>query len=158
MGQEDFDLFGYPVDPKTGKPGRPSKRPSAKDRNVIKGMLAEGKTVAEMCCVTGLSEPTFRKYFLTELQQRHAWRLRARAEAVHALMEEALKNRNMSAMRLLLLQLDKMERADIERALTDAAPKEKAAGKKVERERMAGDADADLMQMLEAEARSDRTH
>jgi hypothetical protein len=79
---EEFDLFGMPIDPGTGKPGRPKKTPTPEMRSKIKELLSLGWSNERLAGVAGMSLPTFRRNFFQELKARDfamdrlkAWRL-----------------------------------------------------------------------------------
>lgn len=49
------------------KRGRPTKTPSADDRAKVKELLAEKSPISDLAKMFGYSEPTFRKYFRSEI-------------------------------------------------------------------------------------------
>ncbi|MFD2441503.1 helix-turn-helix domain-containing protein [Paracoccus kondratievae] len=61
--EEVFDLFGNPVDPGTGKPGRPRRVATLEERNKVKALLAVGWSNERIASVLQMSLPTFRRNF-----------------------------------------------------------------------------------------------
>jgi hypothetical protein len=150
LADQVFDLFGHPVDPKRGGPGRPGKVVTEEKRNQVKALLAEGATQEEIAVVLGLSVPTLRKYYFRELKERHAWLLRLRSQMVTTLMQSALVERNMSAMRMLIGQVERMERMGTDAGLraNPEEPKPEARGKKLIAADLAEEADRELQEEL----------
>lgn len=104
-----FDLFGLPVDPATGKPGRPRKEATTEDRNRIKMLLAVGWSVERMASVVRMSMPTFRRVFFLELKERHMMRDRLYARRLEIAATEADKG-NIAALKELGKMLEQQDR------------------------------------------------
>ena len=100
MCEPEFDLFGVPVDPATGKPGRPRKDATPEMRNKIKMLLAMGWSNERMASVVHMSLPTFRRVFFAELRQRDAMRDRLKATHFELLMKSAADG-NVAAIKEL---------------------------------------------------------
>lgn len=116
---DDFDLFGLPVDPGTGKPGRPRKVATVEDRNKIKLLMAQGWPVERMAPVVRMSVPTFRRNFFLELRERDFMRDRLyarRLELAFALAEAG----NVAALKELGKMLESSDRAFAEAELLRA--------------------------------------
>lgn len=116
---EDFDLFGLPVDPGTGKPGRPKKVATVEDRNKIKLLMAQGWPVDRMAPVVRMSVPTFRRNFFLELKERDFMRDRLyarRLELAFSLAEAG----NVAALKELGKMLEASDRAFAEAELLRA--------------------------------------
>jgi DNA invertase Pin-like site-specific DNA recombinase len=47
--------------------GRPTKEPTADDKAKVKELLAKSVPIEDIAKLVGLSKPTFRKYFQTEI-------------------------------------------------------------------------------------------
>lgn len=127
----DFDLFGVPVDPNTGKPGRPRKDATPEERNKIKLLMACGWPVKRMAPVLRMSEPTFRRVFFHELRERDFMRDRLYARRLEILMTESDKG-NVAALKELGRMLADSDRAFAEAELlsAQAGQKEPPVGKK----------------------------
>jgi hypothetical protein len=155
---ELFDLFGNPTDPQKGSRGRPRKSATAKDRRVVKDLLAQGKTVTEAAAILRMSEPTFRREFISELKERHVHLARLQAEILEVLKREALVNGNMTAMRQLREEVNRMSLIDVERRVLGQPASEVQAvdrpGKKALDRMKSEDAEAALLAELEREAAS----
>lgn len=116
---QNFDLFGLPVDAATGKPGRPKKDATPEERNKIKLLMAQGWTVERMAPVVRMSAPTFRRVFFRELKERDFMRDRLyarRLELAFKLAEEG----NVAALKELGKMLEVSDRAFAEAELVRA--------------------------------------
>lgn len=67
-GERDFDLFGNPVEPVRETRGRPRHRPNVKLRNKVKMLHDAGLNHIEIARVIGITAPTLRLNYFTELQ------------------------------------------------------------------------------------------
>ena len=105
-----FDLFGLPIDPESGKPGRPRKFATFEERNKIKLLLAEGWTVERMAPVVRMSVPTFRRNFFLELKERGAMRDRLYARRLELAFQLAEQG-NVAALKELGKMLEASDRA-----------------------------------------------
>lgn len=154
---ENFDLFGNPIDPDTGRPGRPRKVATVADRSKVRMLLAVGWSNERIASVMHMSLPTFRKVFFQELKVRLAARDMMDARLLEVAMNAAVGG-NVGAMRQVERLLDRLDRAGAERQMGErsAVPTETRppkVGKKLMAESLALDADAALADELEQETR-----
>lgn len=71
------DLFGDPIDPKRGGPGRPRHMPTAAQRQLVRDMHAEGRSQTEIAQAIGITCPTLLLNYFAELESSsQAWRRR----------------------------------------------------------------------------------
>lgn len=154
-----LNLFGEPVYARAGKRGRPRFERTEENARKVSMLLACGWTNDRIAKVivdprTGLaiSVPTLKRYFRAELIERDAARDRLEARRLMRVWEQADKG-NVGAERVLAQLLDRQDRMEIERKLSER-PKQQAAdklGKKQIDKLRARDAEADLMAELESE-------
>ncbi|WP_294353341.1 hypothetical protein [uncultured Sphingomonas sp.] len=79
MAADDFsgvDLFGDPIQPRKEGRGRPEHVWSLENSNKVLLGFARGLTVKQAATVIGLSVPTLRKHYSSEVAQRDAAALR----------------------------------------------------------------------------------
>ena len=158
-----FDLFGNPVDAKSGKPGRPRKEATQEERNKVKMLLAVGWNNERIASILQLSLPTFRRNFFHELKVRPVARDMLDARRLELAMTAA-QSGNVGAMRQVDRLLEKFDLMEAERkyAAKDKgaepeAPREKL-GKKGMDEKLALDADAALTAELDLETKRNVRH
>ncbi|MEE2860853.1 MAG: hypothetical protein VYB46_08585 [Pseudomonadota bacterium] len=157
-----FDLFGNPVEAKSGKPGRPRKEATLEDRNKVKMLLAVGWSNDRIASVLHMSLPTFRRLFFQELKFRAVARDMLDARRLELAVKAAGAG-NVGAMRQVDRLVEMFDRMEAERTFAgkrDQAaeqPKEKL-GKKLMAEKMALDADAALTAELDQETKRDVRH
>lgn len=158
-----FDLFGNPVDAKSGKPGRPRKEATQEERNKVKMLLAVGWNNERIASILQLSLPTFRRNFFHELKVRPVARDMLDARRLELAMTAA-QSGNVGAMRQVDRLLEKFDLMEAERkyAAKDKggepeAPREKL-GKKMMDEKLALDADAALTAELDLETKRNVRH
>lgn len=154
---EEFDLFGLPVLAKVERRGRPKHVPSSENRNRVNMLLALGWSNERISGALGITPPTLRRYYFSELKYREVARDRLdmrRAELLWKQVEQG----NVGAMREFSRFVDKndMMKAESDMGAPDA-PAEKVGKKAIDRQR-AMDADADLMAELEHEATANARH
>lgn len=129
---QDFDLFGNPIQPGLGQRGRPRYEATDKDRNKVKMLLALGWGNQRIANALDVSLATLKRYFRADLKIRDVMRDRLVARQFEIALEQANAG-NMTALKLLDQMMDKNDRMyaarSIERAQGDADPKEKL-GKK----------------------------
>lgn len=152
---EETDLFGYPVRPGRGKPGRPRFQVTQRDRNKVRLLLALGWSNTRIANAIEVSLPTLHRYFRAELKQRDAMRDRLDARRFEIAMEQANAG-NIAALKELGRMIERNDLMTAETAMgaqpkNDDTPAEKV-GKKIVDERRAIEADAELMAELEREA------
>lgn len=74
------DLFGNPVDPRRGLPGRPRHMPSAELRQLVRAMRMQGHPQDTIANALGITSRTLRLNYYQELgSSSQAWRRRAGA-------------------------------------------------------------------------------
>lgn len=158
-----FDLFGNPVDAKSGKPGRPRKEATQEERNKVKLLLAVGWNNERIASILQMSLPTFRRNFFHELKVRTVARDMLDARRLELAMTSA-QSGNVGAMRQVDRLLEKFDLMEAERkyAAKDKgaepeAPREKL-GKKGMDEKLALDADAALTAELDQETKRNVRH
>ncbi|WP_373945067.1 hypothetical protein [Paracoccus marcusii] len=158
-----FDLFGNPVDAKSGKPGRPRKEATQEERNKVKMLLAVGWNNERIASILQLSLPTFRRNFFHELKVRPVARDMLDARRLELAMTAA-QSGNVGAMRQVDRLLEKFDQMEAERMYAGketgpepAAPREKL-GKKGMDEKLALDADAALTAELDLETKRNVRH
>lgn len=158
-----FDLFGNPVDAKSGKPGRPRKEATQEERNKVKLLLAVGWNNERIASVLQMSLPTFRRNFFHELKTRMVARDMLDARRLE-LAIVAAQGGNVGAMRQVDRLLEKFDQMEAERMYATKdnrpnsdQPREKL-GKKVLDEKLALDADAALTAELDLETTRNVRH
>lgn len=135
----EFDLFGLAVRERRGDAGRPSHEPTDEIRNKIMLLFALGwikETVAE---AIGLSMPTFRKYYFSEIKLQDIALLRVKGRHVERLWSKA-ETGDVGAMKEIGKMLDRIELTDLAEQVRasgfDDRPKHAKLGKK-EQQRVA---------------------
>lgn len=69
------DLFGHPVDPRRGRPGRPRHFPTPASRDLVRKMHGDGAGQSAIGAALGLTEKTLRLHYPNELDSSsQAWR------------------------------------------------------------------------------------
>lgn len=157
-----FDLFGNPVDEKTGKPGRPRKEATLEDRNKVKMLLAVGWSNERIASVLHMSLPTFRRLFFQELKFRAVARDMLDARRLELAVGAAAAG-NVGAMRQVDRLLELFDRMEAERAYAgkkdkQPEPVKEKLGKKMLDEKLALDADAALTAELDLETKRNVRH
>lgn len=122
---EYFDLFGDIDTLPSGRRGRPAHKPTRKNRNDVKMMLALGWANDQIALKLGISLPTLKKYYFSELKDRYAQRLRLRAWQFEKLMEQGEKG-NVGALKELDRQVEKNDRMLAASVIRDAQGDEDA--------------------------------
>jgi hypothetical protein len=122
-------LFGWPDMPWKGQRGRPPHVPDDESRNKIKLLLALGWSNSRIAGAMGISEPTLRRYYLSELKLRAIARDALDARRAEKLWQQVEKG-NVGAMKAfdkLLEANDRMRRAADLRQGVDADERENDA-------------------------------
>lgn len=101
-----LDLFGDPIPAGRGRAGRPEHVPSAENRAFVTMLLAVGREPKEVAAALGISMPTMRKHYFSELGQRKSARLRVEGHMLVALAREATAG-NVGAAKRVLDRLDR---------------------------------------------------
>lgn len=134
------DLFGDPVPLNRGRKGRPEHVPTAENRTFVTVMLAVGEkpeAIAAAVVPGGISMPTLRKHYFSELAGRKSARLRVKGKLLAKWIEQAMDG-NVGAGKLIAAEL---ARADMgpapDQAKAVTVPREPALGKKEQEQREA---------------------
>ena len=122
-----FDLFGDPVPVGRGKAGRPEHVPTNENRNKIMMLLAIGRDVDQVSKAIGVSKPTLRKHYFSELKSVDAARFRLEAAMLTVLAREAEAG-SVAAVKELDRLMERERRRQIEQMLD--ANRDEPIGKK----------------------------
>lgn len=138
---EDVDLFGDPVIHRGGKRGRPEHVRTERNANKVSLLFALGHEVKDVAAAIGITQPTLRKHYFSEVSQRTAMQLKLKAEVLAQLFDQA-KAGNVGAMKKLLDQAERGELVSLNAAVknrkTDDKPKKALpVGKKQEQQALA---------------------
>jgi hypothetical protein len=129
----NFDLFGLPVKERRGDAGRPSHEPTDEIRNKIIVLFALGWTKESVASAIGLSLPTFRKHYFSEIKMQDVALLRVKGRQIERLWTKA-EGGDVGAMKEIGKMLDRVELAALsERVSTrkeEEAPRAPKLGKK----------------------------
>lgn len=93
-----LDLLGDPIPPNHGRRGRPQHVPTKESRNKIILLLAQGWTDARMAAAIGISLPTLKRHYFSELKVRDAARDRVEAIGLLSLWNMGREG-NVAAMK-----------------------------------------------------------
>lgn len=146
MGDDVFDLFGNPVRSGKGRKGRPAFEVTERNRNKVKLLLALGWANDRIANAIECSLATLKRHFRAELMVRDQMRDRLEAERIMLVAEQAATG-NVGAHRVLGTLIDRNDRMEAERALSQQ-PKTDKVGKKETRAHSALAADDALEQEL----------
>ena len=140
---ENLDLLGWPI-PEPRDAGRPEHVPSDENRNKIMMLLVFGRTNAEIAKAIGVSQPTLRKHYLQQLEQRKIARLQLDATRYAALYAKVLAG-DVGANKELGKMLTEHDRKEMAAAFGNEPRKGKATkpGKKEQANQDAKDAATD---------------
>lgn len=125
------DLFGDPIQLDREARGRPEHRWSIENSNKVLLAFARGLSVKEAAIVIGVSAPTLRKVYFSEVRKRSDARLRMEMTQL-ARLNDAAQAGNVAAEKELLKQLDKAALKDVSDSVRNRGrgPKPPAPGKK----------------------------
>lgn len=84
-----FDLFGHPVHRRREGRGRPEHVWSEEFSHKISLLLAIGHDIAKVAEILGISQPTLRKHYFSELQAKRTARERLMAKQLYRLNKSA---------------------------------------------------------------------
>ncbi|WP_257554131.1 hypothetical protein [Sphingobium sp. CFD-2] len=132
MAQEfsGTDLFGDPIVTRQEGRGRPEHEWSLESSNKVLLAFARGLSVKQAATAIGVSVPTLRKHYFSEVAKRDAAQLRMEMTQLARLNAQAAEG-NVAAEKELLKQLDKMRQRDQVRAMAPApTAKPEKMGKK----------------------------
>jgi hypothetical protein len=129
---EIFDLFGDPVPANWGGRGRPQHIPTQEYRNKVKLLLAFGWNNERIARAIGITEPTLRKHYFSELKFRNEHRDRMSASLAARLWKE-VEAGSVSAMKefqKLVERNDLMQYGQAKPPQAADEPKQPKLGKK----------------------------
>ncbi|WP_202594728.1 hypothetical protein [Sphingomonas paucimobilis] len=129
------DLFGDPIQPDREARGRPEHRWSLANSNKVLLAFARGLSVKEAAVAIGVSAPTLRKVYFSEVAKRNDARLRMEMTQLSRL-NDAAADGNVTAEKELFKRLDKGHLEQVadrvaNRGTNGAPPKVPKPGKKV---------------------------
>lgn len=113
-------LFGWKHFERKGERGRPPHVWTERNSNKIKLMLAMGKGDGDIAIALGISLPTLRKHYFSEMKIRESARTALDAERM-MLLWEAAQGKNVGALKAIDAALRDIDRAKIERSLRGEA-------------------------------------
>lgn len=120
----EVDLFGDPVIHRANKRGRPEHVRTDRNASKVSLLFALGHDVKDVAAALGITQPTLRKHYFSEVSQRDAMQLKLKAEVLAQLFDQA-KSGNVGAMKKLLEQAEKGELAALNAAVKNRKPDEK---------------------------------
>lgn len=132
--EADRDLFGQPVKATRRGRGRPAHKRSRETVNRVILGLARGWTVAEVAQSIGITIPTLREHYSSELRRRAAMRLQMESVQLGRLNDQAEKG-NVTAEKELMKALEKGRMKQLANDVAhgaNRAPKKAKLGKKAE--------------------------
>lgn len=106
----DVDLFGDPIPAGFGKRGRPPHVPTERNRNKVMLLLGVGWTPQRIARSLGVTMPTLRKHYFSELRHREAMLDRMKAGHLASLWEQ-MKAGNVAAAKEIGRILDRTDAA-----------------------------------------------
>jgi len=143
MDQEilgEVDLFGCPVLVREAKRGRPEHSRTPENAKRVSMLFAMGRDVADVALAMGVSQPTLRKHYFSEVAQRKALLDRLEADQLAKLFDQSEKG-STAATKALLDRCDDARSARFAAAvIKDRRPADKPApkGKKEQQREAAG--------------------
>lgn len=146
MARVDFrgvDLFGQPVPAVRTKAGRPEHEWSVENSNRINLLFATGHELRDAAQMLGISLPTLRKHYFSEVEQWRVARLKLKALQLERLHDEGAKG-NVGAIKELLKQAERGALVARARELATPAPEKKAPAEKLGKKATAKAAAADV--------------
>lgn len=123
------DLFGDPIRSRQEGPGRPEHVWTLENSNKVLLAFARGLSVKQAATVVGVSAPTLRKVYFSEVQKRADARLRMEMTQLSRLNDLAAGG-NVPAEKELLKQLERLRQRDQQHELAPAPTKPAKKGKK----------------------------
>lgn len=124
----ETDLFGDPVVARREGRGRPEHVWSRENSNKVLLAFARGLSVKQAAMAVGISAPTLRKVYFSEVAQRAAARLRMEITQL-ARLNALAEGGNVAAEKELLKQIEKQRQKDQAGALAAPSPEPVKAGK-----------------------------
>lgn len=104
----DVDLFGDPIPEGFGKRGRPPHEPTVRNRNKVMLLLAMGWAPGRIASTLGITGPTLRKHYFSELRHRDVMLDRLKAAHLTTLFEAA-QEKNVAAVKELGRLIDRRD-------------------------------------------------
>lgn len=124
------DLFGQPVKATQRGRGRPAHKRTRETVNRVILGLARGWTVGEVAQSIGVTIPTLRQHYSSELRRRTSMRLQMESVQLGRLNDQAEKG-NVGAEKALMAALEKGRREQVATAFAASTPAPKVQiGKK----------------------------
>lgn len=136
----EVDLFGCPVLVREAKRGRPEHVRTPENAKRVSMLFAMGRDVADVALAMGISQPTLRKHYFSEVEQRKALLDRLEADQLAKLFDQSA-NGSTAATKALLDRCDDARAARFAAAvIKDRRPADKpvAKGKKEQQREAAG--------------------
>lgn len=126
----DFDMLGDPIPENFGQRGKPPHVVTEEKRKLVIQLAAFDYTKAQIAAALGITKPTLRKYYLSELKKKDDALLIVRAKALSHLMKQ-VEAGSVSAISKYLDRLDKHERKVMAEEMASSKPEKKIyVGKK----------------------------
>lgn len=119
------DLFGDPIVAPREGPGRPEVVWSREGSNKVLLAFARGLSMKSTADIVGMSVPTLRKVFFSEVRARHLARLKLEISMLARLAAEA-ESGNVTAIKELDRLIDKQRSRDQAQAMASEAPRQRA--------------------------------
>ncbi len=129
-GISERDLFGDPILSRQEGRGRPEHAWSRENSNRVLLAFARGLSVKQAATAIGVSVPTLRKHYFSEVAKRDDAQIRMEMLQLGRLNDLAAAG-NVSAEKELLKQMERMRMRDTARAMAPApSPAARKVGKK----------------------------
>lgn len=131
MAEEDLvvDLFGHPVVPRQEGRGRPPHVWTLERSNKVLLAFARGLSVKQAALVVGISSPTLRNVYFSEVRKRNEARLLLEMTQLARLNDLAAAG-NISAEKELFKQMERLRQRDQQQAVAPAPTQQAKLGKK----------------------------
>jgi DNA invertase Pin-like site-specific DNA recombinase len=98
---EAVDLFGLPVLVREATRGRPGHVRTDENAKRVSMLFAMNRSVAEVAVALGISQPTLRKHYFSEVQQREAMLDRLEADQLVKLFNQSASGSTAATKALL---------------------------------------------------------
>ncbi len=141
MSDFEVDLLGDPIPEGHGGRGRPPHMPTDEKRRLVMTLLAFGKTQDQIAAALGITAPTLRKNYKSQLKVCEEARQRLEAKVLSRLLEQ-VEGGNVAAIKEMFLRMEKHDRQKMadtiaNRGRSVPAASQKSLGKKEERKKAA---------------------
>lgn len=138
VGNSEVDLFGDPILPAQDGPGRPPHKWTLENSNKVLLAFASGRSVKDAAAAIGVSVPTLRQHYSSELAKRARADLRLEMTQL-ARLNKAAEEGNVAAEKELFKRMEKRALAGLSERVADRAkPKKPVQGKKEQQREAAG--------------------